>query len=174
MILPVIDYPSTNSNLAAYDEQWLAVEIDLLVSYVEGGGLLVLTNSANRLFFGEIADTNEDWDKANPLAERFGVNFTGVPMHSARARLADAHPLTEGLTSLIMIANNGLPFSLQDGLILAEVDGEAALGLVDYGGSGGQVLILSDLGSFNLYDFREHERDNLPFMRNLARYAGER
>ena len=68
----------------------------------------------------------------------------------------------------------GLPISLQAGETLAEVGGQAALGLVDYGGAGGQVLILSDLGSLDLYDFGHHERDNFAFLRNLARYARDR
>jgi hypothetical protein len=60
------------------------------------------------------------------------------------------------------------------GETLAELEGQTALGLVDYGRVGGQVLILSDLGSLDLYDFRQHERDNFAFLRNLASYARDR
>jgi hypothetical protein len=45
---------------------------------------------------------------------------------------------------------------------------------MDYGGAGGQVLALSDLGSLDLYNPRQGDRDNLDFLRNLARYAGGR
>jgi hypothetical protein len=72
---------------------------------------------------------------------------------------------------LILTANNGLPISLQTGDTLAEVDGQAALALVDHGGAGGQVLVLSDLGLFDLYDFGRNENDHFKFLRNFARYA---
>jgi hypothetical protein len=173
-VLPVIDYPSADGDLTLYDEEWRADEIDLLATYVEQGGLLVLTNSANRLFFGQVSDANEDWEKINALAAPFGVSYESVPFPITAARVASAHPLTEKLSGLRMIANNGLPISLQAGETLAEVGGQAALGLVDYGGAGGQVLVFSDLGSLDLYDSRHHERDNFVFLRNLARYARDR
>ena len=73
-----------------------------------------------------------------------------------------------------MIANNCLPINLQTGETLAEMEGQTALGLVDYGGAGGQVLVLSDLGSLDLYDFERREKDNFTFLRNLAWYAAIR
>ena len=73
-----------------------------------------------------------------------------------------------------LIANNGLPISLGAGETLAEVGGQAALGLVDYGEAGGQVLVLSDLGMLDLYDFGRRAKDNFTFLQNLARYARER
>ncbi len=174
LVLPVIDYPSADADLSLYDEEWRADEIDLLVTFVEQGGLLVLTNSANRLFFGEVFDANEDWEKANALAAPFGISYESDPFPITAARVAGDHPLIENLSALRLIANNGLPISLQAGETLAEVSGQAALGLVDYGGAGGQVLVLSDLGSLDLYDFGRHERDNFTFLRNLARYARDR
>jgi hypothetical protein len=174
LVLPVIDYPTANGDLISYDEEWRADEIDLLVKYVEQGGLLVLTNSAHRLFFGEVADRNEDWDKVNALAAPFGISYASDPFPTSRARVISTHPLSENIYTLVLIANNGLPIRLQAGEMLAEVEGQVALGLVDFGGAGGQVLILSDLGLLNLYDFREHERDNFAFLRNLASYARDR
>ena len=174
LVLPVIDYPSADGDLTLYDEEWRADEIDLLVTYVEQGGLLILTNSAKRLFFGQVSDANEDWEKVNALAAPFNVRYERTPFTSTAARVASAHPLTERLSGLRLIANNGLPISLQAGETLAELGGQAALGLVDYGGAGGEVLILADLGSLDLYDFRHHERDNFAFLRNLARYARDR
>jgi len=174
LVLPVIDYPTADGDLTLYDEEWRADEIDLLVTYVEQGGLLVLTNSANRLFFGQVSDANEDWEKINALAAPFGVSYESVPIPLTAARVASAHPLTEKLLGLHLIASNGLPISLQAGETLAEVGGQAALGLVDYGGAGGQVLVISDLGSLDLYDPRQQGRDNFTFLRNLARYARDR
>ena len=174
LALPVIDYPSADSDLNLYDEEWHADEINLLVAYVEQGGLLVLTNSANRLFFGEVADTNEDWAKANALAAPFGISYESAPLTGTAARVTGAHPLTENLSGLRLIANNGLPISLQAGETLAEMGKHAALGLVGYGGAGGEIIVLSDLGSLDLYDFGRRERDNLVFLRNLACHARER
>jgi hypothetical protein len=174
LVLPVIDYPTADSDLTLYDEEWRLDEIDLLVDYVEQGGLLVLTNSANRLFFREPADPNEDSGKINALAAPFGIKYESVPFSNSFAPVTTAHPLTENLASLTLIAGNGLPISLQAGETLAEVNGQTALGLVDYGAAGGQVLILSDLGLLDLYDFGQHERDSIALLRNLARYARDR
>ena len=174
LVLPVIDYPSADVDLTLYEEEWLADEVDLLVSYVEQGGFLVLTNSANRLFFGEVADFNEDWEKNNALATIFGINYESDPIPIAASRIANSHPLTENLSVLRLIAHNGLPINLQTGEVLAEIGGQVVLGLVDYGDAGGLVVALSDLGSLDIYDFRQHEKDNFTFLRNLARYARDR
>ncbi len=174
LVLPVIDYPSADGDLTQYDEEWSTDEIDRLVAYVEQGGLMILTNSARRLFFDEAPDTNEDWEKVNALAAPFGISYESVPFPRTRALIVSEHPLTEGLSSLVMIANNCLPINLQTGETLAEMEGQTALGLVDYGGAGGQVLVLSDLGSLDLYDFGRREKDNFTFLRNLARYAANR
>lgn len=174
LVLPVIDYPSADGDLTQYDEEWSADEIARLVTYVEQGGLLVLTNSAKRLFFDEAPDLNEDWEKVNALAAPFGISYESVPFPRTRALIVSEHPLTEDLSSLVMIANNCLPINLQTGETLAEMEGQTALGLVDYGGAGGQVLVLSDLGSLDLYDFERREKDNFTFLRNLARYAAIR
>jgi hypothetical protein len=171
LVLPVVDYPSADGNLTAYDEAWGAEEIDLLVNYVEEGGLLALTNSAKRLFFGEASDPNEDWEKVNPLAARFGARYEGEPFPINAARIVSEHPLTERLSTLRLIANNGLPIHLETGETLAEVGGKIALGLVDYGEAGGQVLVLCDLGALDVYDFGRQEQNNLTFLRNLAQYA---
>ena len=171
LALPVIDYPSVDDDPNLYDEEWRADEIGLLVSYVEQGGFLILTNSASHLFRGRVSETNEDWEDANALAAPFGIRYGGVPFRTIRARVAGTHPITGDLFDLVMMPDNGLPLTLQGGEVLAEAQGQTAIGLVDYGGEGGQVLALSDLGSLDLYNPREGERDNLDFLRNLARYA---
>jgi hypothetical protein len=174
IILPVIDYPRTDDGSALYDEGWHEEEVELLVTYVEQGGLLVLTNSAHRLFFGDISDRNEDWDDINRLAMPFGIRYEDNPFFRTRALVASDHPLTENLSSLYMLANNGLSINLQSGEVLAEINDQVALGLVAYGEAGGQVLVLSDVGMLDLYDFGQRDQDNFTFLRNLARYARER
>ncbi len=171
LVLPVIDYPRADDETAVYDEEWSTDEIDLLANFVEQGGLLVLTNSDHRIFMGELSDSNEDWDEVNALAEGFGIRYEGDPFLRTRALVASEHPLVENLSSLIMIANNGLPIHLKAGVTLAEIDGQTALGLVGYGDAGGQVLALADLGMLDLYDFGRRDSDNFSFLRNLARFA---
>jgi hypothetical protein len=174
LVLPVIDYPAAGSDLTQHDQEWSSTEVDLLVSYVEQGGLLVLTNSANRLFFGEVFDANEDWEKGNTLAAPFGIKYESSIFPRTRALVTSEHPLTEGLSSLVLIAANAIPIRLQAGETLAEMEGMTALGLVDYGQAGGQVVVLSDLGALDLYDFGQRDSDNFVFLGNLARYVRNR
>lgn len=174
VILPPIDYPTADSDLALYDEEFHTEEIDLLLSYVDQGGFLMLTNSANRLFFGLVSDPNEDWEKINALAAPFGASYENDPFKITAVPVIGDHPLTENLNQLRLIGYNGLSITLQGGEILAQLQEQVALGLVDYGTTGGQLLILSDLGSLDVYDFREDDRDNFTFLSNLARYAGDR
>jgi hypothetical protein len=171
VVLPAIDYPSSSGDLTLYDEAWSDNEIESLVTFVEQGGLLVLTNSAHRILFGMVFDANEDWQDVNALSEPFGVVFEGGTLSSSSARTQRAHPLMERQSSLTLIANNGVPFTMQTGETLAEVGGRPAVGLVDYGQAGGQVLILADVGILGFASFVPPERDNLDFLRNLARYA---
>ena len=171
IVLPVTDYPSIDGDLTQYDEQWSADEVELLVSYVEQGGLLVLTNSATSLFLGRVSEANEDWEDANALAAPFGISFGGEPFQTIRAFVTGSHPITGDLADLVLASQNGLPITMQGGVVLADAQGQVAIGLMDYGESGGQVLALSDLELLDLYNPRESERDNLEFLRNLARYA---
>ena len=75
------------------------------------------------------------------------------------------------LVDLVLASNNGLPITMQGGVELANAQGQVAVGLMNYGDKGGQVLALSDLELLDLYNSRESERDNLEFLRSLARYA---
>ncbi len=172
--MPVVDYPSIDGDPTLYDEQWHPDEIELLVNYVEQGGFLVLTNSANRLFFGRIVDTNEDWEDANALAAPFGITYKGENFRTIRAFVNGTHPITGDLFDLVLAPDNGMPLIMQGGEVLADAQGQAAVGLVDYGNVGGQVLALSDLQLLDLYNPRSSDRDNLDFLRNLTRYIRER
>jgi len=135
LALPVIDYPSVDDDPNLYDEQWRAEEIELLVRYVEHGGFLILTNSANDLFRGRVGAANEDWEAANALAAPFGIRYGEGPFRTIRARVAGTHPLTGDLFDLVMMPDNGLPLTLPGGFALAEAQGEVSGGLLYYGGA---------------------------------------
>lgn len=172
IVLPVIDYPASDGDEALYDESWNEGEFGALVDYVKQGGMLVLTNSAHRIqLFGLVFEANEDWGDINDLAEIFGVRFENGALFSSTAYPAGEHPLMSNQPFLTLIENNGVPFTMQNGEILAESMGKPAVGLVDYGESGGQVLVLTDVGILDFASLEPPERDNFEFLRNLARYA---
>jgi hypothetical protein len=174
LALPVVDYPTRESGFDLYDEIWSPEEIALLVEYVEEGGFLVLTNSFNRLFFGEVADPNEDWKKVNDLSLPFGIGYAPKSFPVTSIPITTSHPLTEYLIRLDVIIDNGVALEVEEGVILAAWKDQAALVLVDYGQEGGQVLALSDLGSLDLYDRRDDNDKNQKFLLNLARYVRDR
>ncbi len=178
-MLPVVDYPSpaNDPNLSgatggAYDEAWSEEEIATLEGYVAGGGLLVLTNSAHRLKYGNLAlDPNEDWSDANALAQRFGVTYHEGALLSTQAFTTGENPLVEGIRVLEMPPGNGLPFTLDanvESQVLALAIDEPAAVLLDHGASGGQVLVLADVG---ILGSSWGPPANLIFWRNLAGYA---
>jgi hypothetical protein len=171
VVLQVIDYPSPGGDLTVYDEAWSDQEIESLVTFVEQGGLLVLTNSAYRILLGRVFDTNEDRLDVNALSEPFGVVFEEGTFSSSSVQIQRARLLMEHQSSLTLIANNGVPFTMQTGEALAEIAGRPVVGLVDYGEAGGRVLVLADVGILGLASVVPPERDNLYFLRNLARYA---
>jgi hypothetical protein len=126
------------------------------------------------LVFGRVLEANEDWDGANALAERFGVGFTGDAWPASSATVAGGHPLAVGSPALAMVGGNGVRFTLDDGLVLAEADGQPAAALIDHGTAGGQVLVLADEGMLDLPSIPPAEPENLRFLRNLAAYAAGR
>jgi len=175
VLLPVIDYPSPDGDLTVYDEAWSEQEIESLVTYVEEGGLLVLTNSARRFWLGStILDVNEDWPDANALSEHFGVVFEDGTLSASSVQTRQEHPLMEDQPSLILVSGNAVPFTMQTGDILAESGIHPVVGLVGYGTADGQVLVLADVGILSFTDSAPPEGDNLPFLRALARYARTR
>jgi len=171
VLLPVIDYPGSGGDLTLYDEAWSESEIERLVTYVEQGGLLVLTNSAQRIWLGSIWEANEDWPDINPLSQHFGVVFVEGTMSASRAQTQGEHSLMEDQSSLALLGGNAVPFTMQTGDTLAESLGWPVVGLVDYGEAGGQVLVLADVGILSFAGSTPQEGDNLPFLRDLARYA---
>ena len=166
IVSPVLDYPSPDGDPALYDEAWSQEEIDALDTYVAEGGLLVLTNSAHRLKYW-VQDPNEDWSDVNALATRFGVSYQDGTVSSTMAQTTGDHPLMAGISTLQLFEENGVPFALAKGQVLAEASGEPVVALVDYGNAGGQVLVLADMGILGSVD-------NLTFWQNLAGYTRSR
>jgi hypothetical protein len=172
VVLPVLDYPGVDSNPELYDETWTQEEIAALETYVDEGGLLVLTNSAHRLKYGNRGlDPNEDWDELNDLASRFGITYLDGTVSSNQASAVAEHPLLADATTLEMGLNNGIPFSLSETVtaqVLVEAEGQPVVALVDFNGGGGQVIALADVGMFTTAGGAPN---NLNFWQNLARYA---
>lgn len=165
--LPVVDYPSPEGDPDLYDEEWSPEEIAVLEAYVDGGGLLVLTNSANRLKYGNtILDPNEDWKDANALGAPFGITYQRGTIVGNTAQAEGRHPLLGGVQSLALAGDNGVPFRMAEGEILAGTGGDLVAALVDHGQ--GQALVLADVG---ILGAQWGPPDNLTFWQNLAQYA---
>jgi hypothetical protein len=175
VVLPVLDYPSAEGDPDLYDEDWTREEIDALKTYADGGGLLVLTNSRYRLKYGTSGlGPNEDWGDVNALASEFGITYQEGVVKGNQALTEGDHPLMEGLRTLELGEDNGVPFDLSkesEGQVLASASGAPALALLDYGDAGGQVLVLADVA---ILSAGWSEPQNLPFWQNLARYARPR
>jgi hypothetical protein len=172
--LPVIDLPGQGGDMTLYDEAWTEEEIAILERYVAEGGFLVLTNSENRLTLvnGRL-DLNEDWRDVNALAERLGVHYQfGFLTEKMIWTVKQSHPLVERVSYVEQTPENGVPFKMEGGLILARQGAHTAIGLLDYGDAGGQVLVLADVGM--LGNGGLGTPDNLRFWQNLAQYARSR
>ncbi|MBN1136639.1 MAG: M28 family peptidase [Anaerolineae bacterium] len=176
IVLPLLDYPGPGGGPELYDEAWSADEVAALEQYVAGGGLLVLTNSANRLkYYNRVLDPNEDSADANDLSGRFGVTFEDRTLATGNVRVTGSSPLAQGSRQLAIARNNGVRFGLVEGAqfeIVAETGGQTVVALVRYGDAGGEVLVLADLSI--LGSSGEPTLANLPFWRNLAGYARNR
>jgi hypothetical protein len=167
--LPAIDY-EPQGPASGQAEAWSEPEVEALAAYVAGGGLLVLTNAAARLKYGNQAlDPNEDWGGANPLAARFGLSFEAGSVGAAEAQPLGSHPLLAGIRRLELGSDTAVPLQLvagSAGQILAESQQVPAAILVDHGA--GQVLALGDLA---LFVVASEGSQNLRLWRNLAAYA---
>jgi hypothetical protein len=169
--LPVHDYPCPEGDLSLYDEAWTQAEVEVLAEYVDGGGFLVLTNSAHRLkYYNYRYEVNEDWDDVNLLAESFGISYYQATTITDSAAVISAHPLMLGLTELLLVSGNAVPFTMTSGTNLAINVGRSMAGLVTYGSNGGEVLALADMGILN----GRGEPDNFTFWQNLTAYARSR
>ncbi len=165
--LPVHDYPTPEIDTTLYDEEWTGEEIDALEDFVTAGGVLVLTNSAHRLKYANLAyDENEDWSDANALADRFGIEYGDHIITSDRVITSGDHPLVDDVTLLYFISGNAMAFDAGSAEVLASVAGLPVLAVVEHGA--GTVVVLSDLGMLGA---RNDPPRNLRFWQNLARLA---
>ncbi len=171
--LPVVDYSTPDVPASdAYDAAWTDEQVQAMVDYVAGGGLLVLANSGHRLKYNNmVEEQNEDWADMNALAERFGVRFEQGSIAGQKATVQLSHPLVQGVAELELAEGNAVPFALEGGLVLAAVGSQPVVALVDYGRRGGQVLVLGDVG---LLGSASREPANKAFWLNLAEYATHR
>jgi hypothetical protein len=168
--LPVHDYPSADGDLTLYDEAWTAAEADLLENWVRDGGFMLLTNSALRLkYVNYTYEANEDWDDINELGERFGIEFSSGGLGDTTATVTSNHPLVAGVTSLLLVENNGVRFTAPGGEELARVGSHSALSMVSAGL--GEVLVVADLG---ILGAPGGQAPNLDFWQNLAAYVARR
>ncbi len=169
IVLPVVDYPSLDGDPNVYNASaWTMQEIAALQGYVFSGGLLVITNSANRLkYYNWVQDANEDWAAMNDLSGAFGVTFDEGGVSADMAEVERDHPLVTGIQTLELASDNAVRFHNREGQVLATAGGMRAVVLVDYGGGGGQVLVLGDVGMLST----SGELQNLQFWQNLADYA---
>jgi hypothetical protein len=165
--LPVHDYPSAHRSPAPYDEEWTSAELDILEEYVLEGGRLVLTNSARRLKYFNLAfEHNEDWSDQNALAERFGVHYLGYGFIASTARVIDGHPLVRGVERLDLADLNSRVFQAPDAEVLVEIAGSPAVAVATVGS--GEVIVLADVG---ILGSSGGDPANLRFWQNLALYA---
>lgn len=172
VVLPVVDYADPAAGPEAYDEAWTVPEVDALARYAERGGLVVVTNSGSWLRYGSTpVGANEDALDANAVADRFGVSFDDRRLAGEAAVAVGSHPLVAGVASLALAEGNGLPIRASRGEVLARAGADTAALLVPAGALGGEVLVLSDLA---ILGGRDATAPNLPFFRNLARWARTR
>jgi hypothetical protein len=170
VVLPVHDYPSPDGDVTVYDEAWSEPELDVLQTYVEEGGFLVVTNSKHRLKYMNYAyEENEDWPDVNALSSRFGVEYVAGDLPGTVVFAQGSGPLLEDVFLLQMVGGNGVPFTMTTGEVLAHISGDPTVALIGQGA--GEVLVLADLG---ILGNDGGDPTNLPFWRNLATYALQR
>jgi hypothetical protein len=168
VVLPVHDYPSPAVDVSLYDEAWRSDEIDVLESYVRGGGTMVLTNSANRLkYLNRAYEQNEDLQDQNALASRFGITYYPRTLDGTVAEPVGSHPLMAGVDQLELVADNAVRFSTSSGQPIARASGAAAIAVVPV--DSGEVIVLADLGLLGARG--DGPPVNLRFWQNLARRA---
>lgn len=164
LLLPTLDYPGNNS------KAWSDEEVALLEQYVNQGGFLILTNSAANLAMNRmLSDLNEDSLAINVLAGRMGIHFKMGVLTAPLVKSNSTHALMNEAQYLKMFANNGVPFEITSGEVLATVNLHPIIALVDFGQ--GQVLVIGDIGL--LVDFGGDAK-NLNFVRNIARSISTR
>ena len=170
--LPVHDWPSPEGDVTPYQEAWAAPEIAALQQYVAGGGLLALTAARYRMkYMNYLYEVNEDWAANDPLAQAFGVTWTGGQFSGAAASPRGSSPLLAGVLQLSGATGNGVTFTFTGGSELARIGSLPAAALLRPGGGAGEVLVLADLAVLGA---GTSGATNLRFWQNLASYARSR
>jgi len=166
ILLPSLDYPGE------HEEEWTEKELAVLDQYISEGGFLIVTNSSSSFAMTvPLNDENEDALNVNALLKAAGVEFKEGVMRGEVATPASEHPITNGIGYLTMYPGNGVPFDLNAGQSLFEVNRHPVVGLVDYGDQGGEVLIVADISL--LFD-NSGDANNLVLVKNIASYAHTR
>ncbi len=170
IVLPVFDYPTEATGIDSYDTGWSTEEVDALEDYTRSGGLLVIANTGHRMKYSlSTIEPNEDALDMNALAERFGVSFMEGAVRQSSAETLPEHPLMAGLFSLDLSPENGIPFRMTEGEVLAATSsGDPVIGLVPAGA--GEVVILADSALLNT----RGSQHNTTLWENLAHYAAGR
>jgi hypothetical protein len=170
IVLPVSDYPVEGINEELYDSEWTGAELDVLEDYARGGGLLVITNSANRLKYANLVyETNEDWRDMNALAERFGAEYLRIPDQTVSTSVSTGASMLLPASSRIRGADrNTLGIEALRGEILAVLKNTPTMVLLDAGD--GRVLLLGDVGFLSS---SWGDLTNQPFWEGLAEFMME-
>jgi len=143
VVLPVYDYALEDSG---YDTAWTKSEVEIVDAYAQNGGRVLVINSANRLkLYNRVLEKNEDWSDLNILTSQWGVEFNGLGSDNDPLNVEDSG-LLNGVSSINIIPENAVSFSIEKGNALAGVPADAYLAKIDVGK--GQVVILGDLSVF--------------------------
>ncbi len=171
-VLPIADYPGGAGGEDEYDETWQSGEIEALRSYVENGGVLVITNSnALTSFYGEEIAHNEDWAKMNDLGELFGIRYTKVFKNRTTADAVSNSGLMNSISEIDLTTGTAVIFEFETGEELAATNLGTVAALVPYGANGGEVLALADL---NIFTTGWYGLNNDMFCENLIEYILDR
>lgn len=163
ILLPTLDYPGT------HEEIWKEEELKILDQYISEGGFLIVTNSAGSFAMTRpLDDENEDTLDFNSLLSPAGIEFKTGKIRGDIAMPVSEHSLTDGIGYMTLYAGNGVPFEMNEGQELFEVNRHAIVGLASYGDQGGEVLVVADISL--LFD-NSGDANNLAFVKNIASYA---
>ena len=166
ILLPTLDYPGP------HEEIWTEAELELLDTYVSEGGILIVTNSAASFAMTRpINDEIEDALAINSLLEPMGAAFQSGILQGDFAMASGTHPITSEVSYLSLYSGNSVPFTMDTGVELAQINNQSAIGLVQYGDQGGEILIVADISL--LFD-SSGNANNLVFIKNIANYAATR
>ena len=166
VLLPTIDF------YGMHEETWAQSELDALEAYVADGGFLVVTNSeVAHIMTVPASDPNEDDLDINALLGPMGAAFTASNYEDGSAFAADQHALNKDAVMVSTYGDAGVVFSHENGEVIYNSGRHPIVVLMEYGGQGGQVLVIGDLAI--LID-NGGDQYNLAFLQNIAAFARSR